>query len=51
VNKLPVSRIEEIITNAVEIEKEFVVDALPVSLIGMTGEQAHCKSFQGIKRL
>ena len=27
-NKLPVSRIEEIITNAVEIEKEFVVDAL-----------------------
>jgi hypothetical protein len=35
VNKLPVSRIEEIITNAVEIEKEFVVDALPVSLIGV----------------
>jgi ribonucleoside-diphosphate reductase subunit M2 len=38
VNKLPVSRIEEIITNAVEIEKEFVVDALPVSLIGMNGD-------------
>ena len=37
VNKLPDSRIEEIITNAVEIEKEFVVDALPVSLIGMNG--------------
>ena len=38
VNKLPVSRIEEIITNAVGIEKEFVMDALPVSLIGMNGD-------------
>lgn len=38
VNKLSTSRIEEIITNAVEIEKEFVVDALPVSLIGMNGD-------------
>ena len=35
VNKLPESRTTEIITNAVEIEKEFVVDALPVELIGM----------------
>ena len=35
INKLPESRIIEIITNAVEIEKEFVVDALPVELIGM----------------
>jgi ribonucleotide reductase beta subunit family protein with ferritin-like domain len=35
VNKLPVSRIYEIIENAVEIEKEFVRDALPVELIGM----------------
>ena len=35
VNKLPEERIVEIITNAVEIEKEFVVDALPVELIGM----------------
>ena len=35
VNQLPESRIIEIITNAVEIEKEFVVDALPVELIGM----------------
>ena len=35
VNKLPESRITEIVTNAVEIEKEFVVDALPVELIGM----------------
>ena len=35
VNKLPETRIVEIITNAVEIEKEFVVDSLPVELIGM----------------
>jgi len=38
VNKLPESRILEIITNAVEIEKEFVVDALPVELIGMNSK-------------
>jgi ribonucleotide reductase beta subunit family protein with ferritin-like domain len=35
VNRLPEGRIVEIITNAVEIEKEFVTDALPVELIGM----------------
>jgi len=35
VNRLPEGRIVEIITNAVEIEKEFVSDALPVELIGM----------------
>lgn len=35
VNKLPEERIVEIVTNAVEIEKEFVVEALPVELIGM----------------
>ena len=34
-NKLSVERITEIISNAVEIEKEFVQDALPVELIGM----------------
>lgn len=34
-NPLPATRITEIITNAVDIEKEFVVDALPVELIGM----------------
>ncbi|MCS6820949.1 MAG: ribonucleoside-diphosphate reductase small subunit [Microscillaceae bacterium] len=34
-NKLPQERIYEIITDAVSIEKEFVVDALPVDLIGM----------------
>lgn len=34
-HKLPESRIVEIVTNAVDIEKEFVKDALPVELIGM----------------
>lgn len=34
-NKLPEARVREIITHAVEIEKEFVTDALPVQLIGM----------------
>ncbi|MEM8968563.1 MAG: ribonucleoside-diphosphate reductase small subunit [Bacteroidota bacterium] len=36
--KLPEETVREIITNAVEIEKEFVTDALPVSLIGMNAE-------------
>ena len=35
VNQLSGSRVHEIICNAVEIEKEFVCDALPVELIGM----------------
>lgn len=35
VNKLPTERITEIITNAVDIEKVFVVESLPVELIGM----------------
>merc|ERR1711939_792621 len=34
-NKLPPARITEIIENAVEIEKEFVRESLPVELIGM----------------
>lgn len=34
-NKLPTERIYEIICNAVEIEKDFVTNALPVDLIGM----------------
>ncbi len=38
INKLPQSRIYEIIINAVEIEQEFVVDALPVGLIGMNSK-------------
>ncbi len=35
INKLPESCIIEIVSSAVEIEMEFVVDALPVELIGM----------------
>ena len=35
VNKLSDERVLEIITNAVEIEKEFISDSLPVELIGM----------------
>jgi len=35
INRLPVSRIVEIISSAIAIEMEFVVDALPVELIGM----------------
>ncbi len=38
VNKLPKSTIEKIIRDAVEIEKEFVCDALPVRLIGMNAD-------------
>lgn len=34
-NKLPQERVYDIITNAVEIEQEFVSDSLPVDLIGM----------------
>ena len=34
-NKLPKETIQKIITDAVEIEKEFVSDAIPVNLIGM----------------
>ena len=38
VNKLPKSTIEKIIVDAVNIEKEFVCDALPVRLIGMNAD-------------
>lgn len=38
INKLPESTIKEIIADAVEIEKEFVIDALPVKLIGMNSD-------------
>ncbi len=37
-NKISQDKIYEIILNAVEIEKEFVTSALPVSLIGMNAE-------------
>lgn len=35
VNKVPKERIHEIIESALEIEKEFILESLPVSLIGM----------------
>ncbi len=38
VNKMPKEKIREIILDAVEIEKEFILDALPVKLIGMNSE-------------
>jgi ribonucleoside-diphosphate reductase beta chain len=37
-NKLSNKEVEQIITEAVEYEKEFVTDALPVNLIGMNAE-------------
>lgn len=38
VNKLPQERVHEIILDAVAIEQEFVMDALPVDLIGMNSK-------------
>ena len=38
VNKLSNKEVEKIILDAVEIEKEFVTDALPVRLIGMNSD-------------
>lgn len=36
-NKVSVERVQQIIREAVDIEKEFITEALPVSLIGMNG--------------
>ena len=38
INKVPESRIREIIESALEIEKEFITESLPVSLIGMNSK-------------
>jgi ribonucleoside-diphosphate reductase beta chain len=38
VNKLPVDTVISIIKDAVEIEQEFVTDAIPVNLIGMNAQ-------------
>jgi len=35
VNKVPEERIKEIIINALDIEREFITESLPVNLIGM----------------
>jgi len=37
-NKLPEEKVKQIITDAVNIEKEFVRDAIPVKLIGMNAD-------------
>lgn len=37
-NQLPKEQVKEIILDAVEIEKEFILDALPVKLIGMNSD-------------
>jgi ribonucleoside-diphosphate reductase beta chain len=42
VNKLPVEQVRSIIADAVAIEKEFVVDAIPVALLGMNADEM-CK--------
>ena len=38
VNKVPAERIREIIIDALNIEREFVTESLPVSLIGMNAK-------------
>ncbi len=38
VNKLPDEKVKDIISSAVELEKEFVSEALPVRLIGMNAD-------------
>ncbi|MBI4436036.1 MAG: ribonucleotide-diphosphate reductase subunit beta [Candidatus Omnitrophica bacterium] len=37
-NKLVIEKVHQMIRNAVEIEKEFIVDALPIDLIGMNSK-------------
>jgi ribonucleoside-diphosphate reductase beta chain len=38
VNKVPKERITHILTNALDIEREFITESLPVSLIGMNAK-------------
>jgi ribonucleoside-diphosphate reductase beta chain len=38
VNKVPKDRITQILTDALDIEKEFITESLPVSLIGMNAK-------------
>ena len=38
VNKVPKERITQIITEALDIEREFIIEALPVRLIGMNSD-------------
>lgn len=38
INKVPKNRIEDILLNALIVEKQFIIESLPVSLIGMNSE-------------
>jgi len=38
INKVPKARIAEILTNALDIERKFITESLPVSLIGMNAK-------------
>ncbi len=38
INKLPREQVKDIVLDAVEIEKEFILEALPVKLIGMNSD-------------
>jgi len=38
INKVPKERIKEIIVNAINIEREFIIESLPVKLIGMNSD-------------
>ena len=38
INKVPKERITKILTNALDIEREFITESLPVSLIGMNAK-------------
>ncbi len=38
INKVPKERIKDIITNALDIERSFITESLPVSLIGMNSK-------------
>lgn len=37
-NKLSEATVQEIVRTSVDIEKEFITDALPVDLVGMNGK-------------
>ena len=39
VNKVPKDKIKQILTEALDIEREFITEALPVKLIGMNADK------------
>jgi len=50
INKLPIEELKEMIIGAVNIEKKFVKESLPVSLIGMN-ENAMCEHIENVADL